>query len=111
LVGACDSGVSRSEFIEQYEVLFCQSYAICASEEMRNVIDERECLEYMRYEPYPEGAACMFEPSAAEQCVSEMAASGCIQNDPEIPLICADVFSQCALPRVPVRSGANPPIP
>ncbi|HMV69696.1 MAG TPA: hypothetical protein PKA64_22830 [Myxococcota bacterium] len=100
LLTAC-KGIPETEFIAGYERLYCDGYALCASEEAKRVVYERECLEYMRYEPYPEPPDCKFDREAAEACITDFAGMGCVGTDPEIPLICADVYSQCALPRLP----------
>ncbi len=109
LSAACE-GTSRSDFIERYEELFCEAYTVCATDAMLVTIGERECYEYLRYGEYPDDAACKYQADAAEQCLAELSGSGCVDDNPEIPLICGDVFSQCPLPRLPPKDGVDVPV-
>jgi len=107
-VSACNA-YSDSEFIGEYERLYCESYALCASDEMARTVNEKECLEYLRYQRYPvDNNECKYNSDAAESCVTDLGKSGCTGDEPEIPLICEDVFSKCAIPHVPKPS--DPPI-
>lgn len=104
---AC-GGTTEAEFIEAYEPLFCQGYSLCATEEMLRTVNTRECLAYLRRDPYPRPPDCSFDRDAAELCLMELETSGCVDNDPEIPLACDEVYSGCPLPRVPPEDGFIP---
>ena len=86
LVGC--GGMTENEFIGQYEELFCEGYSICASEEMLRTVNERTCLEHLRYEPYPvDRPDCRFDDEAAEACIEGFRRAGCIGVNPEIPQV------------------------
>lgn len=104
LSGAC-KGIPEKDFIEEYEPLFCEGYALCASDEMLRTVGERECLQYLSTQEYPNPPDCRYDRKAAEACIEGLKSSGCAGVDPEIPQICADVYSGCKVPRiVPVES-------
>lgn len=97
---AC-SGISEVEFVGEYEDLFCEGYALCATPEMLDAVNHRECLQYFRQQDYPEPPECRFDREAAEQCIEGLRTAGCVGADPEIPQICEDVYTACPFPRVP----------
>lgn len=104
LTGAC-KGIPEKEFIAAYEPMFCEGYALCASDEMLHSVGERECLQFLSVKTYPNPPECRYDRAAAQACLDELSASGCTGVDPEMPEICADVYSGCAIPRiVPVDS-------
>ena len=101
VVGGCNS-FTESDFVADYEELYCEAYATCASDEMRRTVNERECLEFLRYQVYPvRNNECKYSADAAESCITDLASAGCAGTEPEVPLICEDVFSKCLLPVVP----------
>ena len=103
---ACDT-ITDAEFIASYEQAYCESYALCATDEMTRTVNEFECLEYLRYQVYPtRNNECKFQPDAAESCIADLPSAGCTGADPTIPLICEDVFSKCQLPRIPAPGEA-----
>lgn len=105
LTGACE-GISEKEFVTAYEPLFCDGYTLCASDEMLRSVGQRECLQYLADQIYPNPPECSYDRVAAEACVEGLKTSGCAGVDPEVPQICADVYSGCRLPRVvPVESS------
>lgn len=107
VLGAC-KGIPETEFIAEYEALYCEGYAQCATDEAKRTVNERECLEFMRYQTYPEPPDCKFDRQVAEACIDGFAGLGCIGDQAELPLICQDVYSQCALPKLP--SAGDPPV-
>lgn len=104
LASAC-GGIPERTFIEEYEPLFCDGYAICATEEMKRTVNARECLQFLRQQTYPEPPECNYDAQAAEDCIAGLEASGCVDNDPEIPEPCERVYSGCRVPRVPPEEG------
>jgi hypothetical protein len=108
LVLAACKGIPETEFIAEYERLYCEGYALCATEEAKRTVNERECLEFMRYQRYPEPPDCKFDREAAEACILDFAGLGCVADVAEVPLICADVYSECALPDLPTEG--DPPV-
>lgn len=110
LVG-CGDTLTQNEFIAEYEELHCESYALCASEEMLRTVNERECLEHLRYEPYPTNQPdCRYEEEAAVACLEAMRTAGCVGVNPEVPIVCADVWSLCPYPRI-VPVADDTPVP
>lgn len=107
-MAGCDVN-ARSEFLVAWEDAYCEAYALCATEEMLRVIDERECHAYLRTQDAPDPVSCKFDSDAAELCLVEMAASACDAADPEVPAVCADAFSLCPLPTVPLSDGSGLP--
>lgn len=110
IFGGCDA-VTENDFIAQYEDLYCKGYAICATDEMLRTINQRECLVYLSLQDYPERGACRYESDAAEACLEALSLAGCAGPDPEMPPICADVYSKCALPIVPLVGEPEPKPP
>lgn len=104
LVTAC-GGIPERTFIEEYEPLFCEGYALCATEEMLRTVNARECLQFLRQQPYPEPPECNYDAVAADECITGLEASGCEDNDPEIPEACERVYSGCRVPRIPPEEG------
>ncbi len=106
LLGGC-AGVSEYDFIVDYEVQFCTTYPVCATPEMLEVVQERECLGWLRRQTYPQPPDCRYDRVAAEVCLEAIAAGTCDGVDPELPALCDDVYSGCALPRLP-KGGVEP---
>jgi len=104
LTAAC-GGVPEKSFIEEYEPLFCEGYAICATEEMLRTVNARECLQFLRQQDYPEPPECNYDAQAASDCIEELTAAGCVDNDPEVPEVCERVYSGCRVPRIPPEEG------
>ena len=103
-LSACD-GLPENEFIGQYEDIYCSGYQLCATDEMLRTVGQRECLQYYRAQEYPSPPECPYDAVAAEECVAEFASSGCLGDDPEVPVICKDVYSACDMPRLPPAEG------
>jgi hypothetical protein len=106
LLAAC-KGIPETEFIGQYEDLYCSGYVLCATDEMLRTVGQRECLEYFRDQTYPDPPECPYRAEQAEGCVAELATSGCLDDDPEVPLICDEVYSGCDYPRLPPKAGVE----
>jgi hypothetical protein len=98
-------GVSEFDFIADYEARYCERYVLCATDEMLRTVNHRECLEYYRYQEYPQPPECPFDRKAAETCLDNLSASGCEGNDPELPASCLAVFSDCQFPLLPREDG------
>lgn len=104
MLGAC-KGIPESDFIVEYETLYCSAYAACATDEMLRTTNERECLIWFSEMPYPPDDDCSFDRVTAELCVAELSTSGCLDEDPEVPAICDAVFGSgglCRPHRLPV---------
>lgn len=104
LLGAC-KGISEKEFVAEWESLFCEGYVVCATEEMLLTVGQRECLQYLSGKDYPNPPECRYDRKLAEQCIDELTRSGCDGVDPEIPEVCASVYSECPFPRVPAAGS------
>lgn len=104
LATAC-GGFPERTFIEEYEPLFCQTYALCATPEMLRTVNARECLQHLRQQDYPSPPECLYRSEFAEACLDLLAEGGCVGNDPEFPDECNEVYSRCPLPRVPPERG------
>lgn len=104
LVGAsgCEDAFPEFDFIPAYEVQYCTTYEVCASDEMLRDVGQRECLEYLRAEDYPLPPECKYDTEAAEACLAELKTAGCEGVDPAWPEVCDEVYSLCPYPRVPV---------
>lgn len=105
-LAACGGeGLKEIEFIAEYEELFCEGYALCANDEMLRTVNHRECLEHLRYQPYPlDRPDCRYEQEAASACIEGLKQSGCTGVNPEVPQVCEDVWSLCPYPRIPAVS-------
>ena len=99
---AC-GGISENEFILEYEDLYCRTYVICASDEMLRSVNERECRAHLADQTYPNTPDCRYDREAAEACIDVFRQAGCVEDDPEIPGLCELVYSECALPDLPVK--------
>jgi hypothetical protein len=104
LMAAC-KGIPESEFIGAYEDLYCSGYVLCATDEMLRTVGQRECLQYFPTQTYPDPPECTYDRVAAEQCLAELATSGCEGDDPEVPVACDGVYDGCEYPRLPLSEG------
>ncbi len=101
------AGIPQIDFVSEYEELYCDGYVICATDEMLRTVGERECHEFMRSTPYPDTPECKFDRVAAEACIENLGRAGCVGNDPELPQVCADVFSRCQYNILPREDGST----
>ncbi|MCB9682347.1 MAG: hypothetical protein H6733_12845 [Alphaproteobacteria bacterium] len=95
-------GLEENDFIVDYELLHCDAYVICASDEMTRAVQMRECMSFLRNQAYPSPPECGYDAEAAETCISDLQLVGCDGVDPEYPDSCLEVYSQCPYPRMPV---------
>jgi hypothetical protein len=109
LVGC--KGISEEQFIGEYEDLYCSGYVLCATDEMLRTVGQRECLQDLRAKDYPEPPECPFDREMAEACLTELATAGCDNDDPEIPILCEDVYTGCAMPEMAKADGPDFVVP
>ena len=104
IVASACGGIPENEFIIDYEEAFCATYELCATEEMKRTVREKECHQHMRGQAYPEPPDCTYDREKAEECVAALEARECDGVNPLIPEPCDQVYTGCAYPRVqPVR--------
>lgn len=106
LLTAC-AGLPENDFIVAYEVQFCTTYVACATDEMLQVAQERECLAWLRRQDYPNPPDCTYDRAMAQECLDALEAGECDEVDPALPPVCDDVYNGCPLPRLP--KGGVPP--
>lgn len=106
LLAGC-GGLPENDFIVDYEVQYCTTYRACATPEMLEVVQERECLAWYRLQAYPNPPECAYDAVAAEACIEALAAATCDGVDPLLPPECEAVYTECPFPRLP-RGGVEP---
>lgn len=101
------AGIPENDFIVDYEVQFCTTYAACATEEMLQVVQERECHAWLARQEYPNPPDCVYDGVAAQDCLDALAEGACAGVDPALPAACDAVYSACPIPRLP-SGGVEP---